>query len=164
MAQDFGILITQPGVDVVNATTAQVVMNTSNPFIKIDTQTTTGFQTIKLLITNDPPEPVGPATDSYTVVYQFAHGYKYTPCLETLFFIQSPPPATSFSQTYFQDSGILGQHTAFDFAQLYAVTDATNVYFIVHKNNDHVLGSPNLLTGTTVLMTQHVFVEDTLFT
>lgn len=162
-AQDFGIFITQPGTAVAGAPTSKVVMNTTNPFIKIDTQTTTGFQTILLLITTDPPEPVGPATDTYTTVYFFAHGYKkYIPDVEVLFNVTNAPPGAVFSQTYFQDSGILGAHTAFDFASLYAVTDATNVYFIVHKFKGGG-GSSNLLTGTTVQITPHVFVDDTSF-
>jgi hypothetical protein len=161
MAQDFGIIITAPGVAVRDAKPNQVLMNTSHPFIKIDTQTKTGFQTILLLITTDPPEPVGPATDTYTVVYQFAHGYKYAPAVETLFNVTSPPPGSVGTQSFFLDSGIIGAHTAFDSVQLYAVTDATYVYFVVHKYNDGVFGMANLLTGTVVQISTHVFVEDT---
>lgn len=161
---DYGIVITAPGTDVSGAPTSQVVMDTSKPFLKIDTQTATGFQTLTLLITTNPPEPVNPATDTYTVVYKFAHGYKYVPSVETLFNIISPPPGAVFSQTYFQDSGIIGAHTASDAASLYVVTDATYVYFIIDKFNDQSgIGQANLLTGTTINITTHVFVDDTGF-
>jgi len=165
MASDgYGIVISAPGTDVAGAPTSKVLMDTSKPFLKIDTQTTTGFQTITLIITTDPPEPVSPATDRYTIVYQFAHGYKYVPSVETLFYVTTAPPGATYSQTYFQDWGIVGAHTADDAAYLYAVADATNVYFIVDKFNDQSgLGSANLLTGTNVNISVHVFADDTLF-
>lgn len=164
MADSYGIVITAPGTDVTGAPTAQVIMDTSKPFLKIDTQTTTGFQTLTLLITTDPPEPVGPATDAYTVVYKFAHGYKYIPSVETLFFVTNPPPGATFTQTYFQDSGQIGAHTVDDAVFLYAVTDATYVYFVIDKFNDQSgLGQANLLTGTNINITTHVFVDDTGF-
>jgi hypothetical protein len=157
-AQDFGIIISQPGVAVSGASTNQIVMNTSNPFIKLDTQNPKAFQQISLIITTDPPEPVG-AGDTYTVVAQFAHGYKYVPSLETLFNVTAAPPGATFTQTYFQDWGQIGAHTIADAVFLYAIADATNVYFIVDKYNAGG-GSANLLTGTNVSIGVHVFVDD----
>lgn len=151
MADDYGIFITAPGTDVVNAPVNKVVMNTSNPFIKIDTQNPKGFQTILLLITTDPPEGV------YTTVYSFAHGYTYIPSLETLFYISNPPPATLAYQIYFQDSGFLAvQSFVTNYTLIYAVADAINVYVIVDKSHS----TANLLTGTNIQITTHVFVED----
>lgn len=160
MADDFfGIKITAPGNDVDTAPTQQVTMDTSKPFIKIDTQNPNGFVSLTLIITTNPPEPVGPATDKYTVLYQFAHGYKYVPSLESLFFVTSPPPGAAFTQTYFQDFGQIGAHTVADAVYLFAVADKTNVYIICDKYNAGA-GLPNLLTGTNVNITLHVFVED----
>lgn len=157
-AQDFGIIISQPGVSVTGAPTSQIVMNTSNPFIKLDTQNPKAFQQISLIITTNPPEPSG-AGDTYTVVYFFVHGYKYVPSLETLYNVTTAPPGTTFSQTYFQDWGQLGGMTVADGAFLYAIADATNVYFIIDKYNAGG-GSANLLTGTNVSIGVHVFVDD----
>ena len=159
MAQDFGILITAPGTDVIGAPKNKVLMNTTNPFIKIDTQTATGFQTILLLITTDPPEPSA-GNYTRTIVYQFAHGYKYVPSVEMLFNVTSAPPGAAYTQTYFQDSGIIGQHTALDSASLYTSANATNVYIICEKFKS-ATGSPqsNLLTGTTIQITSHVFAD-----
>ena len=157
---DFGILISQPGVSVSNAGAGQLLLNTNEPFIKIDTQNPAGFKSVLLIITTNPPEPVNPATDSYTTLYQFAHGYKYTPSLESLFFVTSPPPSPNNlgTQTYFQDSGQIGGSSISDSAYLYAVADATNVYVICHKQSFDYAGT--LLTGTNVQITHHVFVED----
>lgn len=161
MAQDYGILITAPGADANNPAGNQIVMDTSNPFIKIDTQNPAGFTTLLLLITNDPTEPVFPATDRYTVVAQFAHGYKYIPSLESLFFVQTLAPGLNGGMQYFLDTGFLGAHTADDGVYMYAVADATNVYIIVDKFNDQSgVGANNPLNGTTLQITLHVFVED----
>lgn len=161
MAQDVGIIITQPGSSVGSAKPAQIALNTSNPFIKIDTQNPVGFQTITLIITTDPPEPINPATDKYTTLYKFKHGYTYTPSLETLFYVSNFAPGLVGGQTYFQDTGFLGGHTVDDGVYLYAVADATWVYIICDKQNDQSgLGKANVLTGTNVSITCHVFVED----
>lgn len=159
--QDFGIIITQPGIAVAGAPTSNIILNTSNPFIKLDTQNPKAFQSYLLLLTTDPPEPVGPATNTYTTVAFFAHGYKYVPSIETLFNITSPPPGTLFMQNYYLDSGQIGGMTINDGVFLYAITDQTNVYFIVNKFKT-IGGSSNLLTGTTVTITIHVFVDDVL--
>jgi hypothetical protein len=160
-AQDFGIIISQPGTAVSGAATNQIIMNTSNPFIKLDTQNPKAFQSIFLLITTDPPEPVGPATNTYTTVCSFAHGYKYIPSIETLFNVTVSPPGTTFLQTYFLDNGQIGGMTINDGAFLYAIADSTKVYFIVNKFKG-AGGSSNLLTGTTIAITPHVFVDGVL--
>jgi hypothetical protein len=160
MAQDFGVIITQPGASVANAKTAQIALNTSNPFLKIDTQNPVGFQTVTLLITTDPPNPTPGGPDTFTIVYQFKHGYNYVPSLESLVYVKVPPPGANYSQTYFQGTGIIGAHSIGDAAYFYVVADKTNVYFIVDKYDSGSFSSPNLLTGTVLLVTTHVFVED----
>lgn len=157
-AQDFGIKISAPGVSVHDATASQILLNTSNPFIMLDTQNPKAFQKINLIITTDPPEPSG-AGNTYTTVAQFAHGYKYTPSVETLFYVTSPPPGTTFCQTYFQDWGQIAAQTILDGVFLYTLADAANVYFIVNKYNAGG-GSANLLTGTNITIGVHVFVQD----
>jgi hypothetical protein len=161
MAQDVGIIVSQPGTSVSGASASQISLNTSNPFIKLDTQNRAGFQTLTLLITTDPPEPVNPATDSYTTLYKFKHGYLYIPSVETLFYVVTPPPGIAGGQTYFLDGGFLGGHTVDDGVYVYAVADTTWVYIICDKFNDQSgLGAANLLTGTTLQITTHVFVEN----
>lgn len=157
--QDYGLIISQPGVSVTNATPSQITFNSANALIKIDTQNKAGFQTIELIITTDPPNPSGVLTYRYTTLYQFAHGYKYIPSVEALFYVQSFPPSASGGQTYFQDSGTLGFDTNNATASLYAIADATNVYIIVAKQNSPT-SSSILLTGTNVLISTHVFVDD----
>lgn len=159
-SSDFGILISQQGAAVNNAQTAQILFDSSKPFIKMDTQNPVSFQSILLIITTNPPEPTGGATDNYTTLFSFAHGYKYVPSLETLFFVKAPPPSpnNNGTQTYFQDSGQIGGASIGSTAYLYTIADKTNVYCICHKQNFDGVGT--LLTGTNVLISSHVFVED----
>lgn len=158
---DYGIRTSLPGKSVFDTGGTNLNFATDRAFIKIDTQNNKGFQTITLIVTNDPPEPSGGNIFAYTVLYSFNHGYKYVPSLESLFYITTPPPSTSFYQKYFQDFGICGAYTAFDEAALWAVADATKVYIVCGKYKDTFGGaSSNLLTGMNVQITTHVFVED----
>lgn len=164
-AQDYGILVTAPGKDVTTASGGSILMNTTYPFIKIDTQNPAGFQTILLLITTDPPEPVSGTgfADTYTVVYKFKHGYTYVPTVETLFVVTAAAPGQSANsyQAYFYDFGVLATSTSgiAGGAYLYAVADATWVYYVVCKYDQDGV-STTLLTGTNVQITSHVFVDD----
>lgn len=159
MAQDYGILITQPGTDATGAPTLnKTTLNTAYAQLKIDVTNVAGFQTLTMSIVNDPPEPVFPAQHKYTVIYKYKHGYTYKPAIETLFNITTPPPATSYSTPYFLDWTALAAHTVDDYSALYAVADDTWVYYIVDKWNDGG-GSPNLLTGCNINITTHCFLD-----
>jgi hypothetical protein len=158
MAQDYGIIITEPGVGVDGAALNEMILNTSYVTLKIDTQNPAGFQTLTFSIINNPPEPVGPAQHAYTEIYKYRHGYAYKPGIETLFNVTAPPPLTSYTTPYFLDWCILTAKSVDDYAALYAVADDTWVYYIVDKYNDG-FGSPNLLTGTNIDITSHVFLD-----
>lgn len=157
MAQDYGILVTQPGVGTDGSTLNEATLNTTYAVLKIDTTNPTGFQTLTMSIVNDPPEPAG-VGHKYTVIYKYKHGYVYKPAIETLFNITTPPPATSYSTPYFLDWTALAAHTVNDYAALYAVTDDTWVYYIVDKWNGGG-GLANLLTGCNINITTHCFLD-----
>lgn len=161
MGDAFGIFISQPGVSVHDAKPGQVVLDTSHPFIKIDTQNTAGLQTITMLITNDPPEPVSPAKHRYTTIYSYKHNYAYVPAVESLINVVTPPPGMPNFNPYFMDIALIASQSFDDGATFYVVADKTNIYFIIDKYNEQSgLGSPNLLTGTNLTVTVHCFVED----
>lgn len=155
MANDYGIQISAPGVSVSGAKTSQLLLNTEYAFLKIDTQNDAGFRTITLLITNEPPyNPPSGYYNTWTVLYKFKHGYTYIPCLESLFYINSAPAGNN-PQQYFMDYGIICQQTPADSVYLYAVADTSYVYIICDK-----YGANDLISGTTVQITTHVFVQD----
>jgi hypothetical protein len=160
MADNYGISISGPGSGVAGAKANQLVMNTNNPFLKIDTQNKAGFQTTTLLITTDPPNPPGGGGNTFTQVYKFKHGYKYVPTVEMLCYVTNPPPGVSGTMTYFQDWGSLGNITPADANNFYCVADTTYVYFIIHKYNNAGIGTNALLTGTNLTVTTHVFVTE----
>ena len=159
MADNFGILVTQPGISTTNAPANKVLLNTKNPFIKIDTQNTAGFTTILLIIVTEPPEPVPNGTTN-TTLYKFKHNYTYVPSIESLFYVTVPPvaPYNNGTQLYFQDSGQIGAASVGALASLRAITDATYIYIICSKQSFD--GSKTNLSGTSVQITVHVFVDD----
>lgn len=158
--QDYGILITQPGTDASGAPTLnKTTLNTSYAQLKIDTTNPFGFQTLTMSIINDPPEPA-PGNNTYTVIYQYRHGYTYKPAIETLFNVTTPPPSTSYSVPYFLDWTPLAAKTVDDFAALYAVVDDTWVYYIVDKyKRIGGFAQSNLLTGANINITTHCFLD-----
>jgi hypothetical protein len=158
-----GIWISAPGNSVYNANPSQLIMNTANPFLKLDTQNPAGFDTFELLINTDPPEPSGPSWDStYTIIHSYPHTYKYIPTIEMLCLVQNPPPsAPSGLPVIAQDFIMIDSQSQDDGVIFYAIADATDVYLIIKKYNDGS-GSANLLTGTNLLVSVHVFVEDLL--
>lgn len=161
MADNFGILVTQPGISTTNAPANKVLLNTKNPFIKIDTQNTAGFTTILLIIVTEPPEPVPNGTTN-TTLYKFKHNYSYVPSIESLFYVTVQPvaPYNNGTQLYFQDSGQIGAASVNASASLRAITDATYIYIICSKVNFDSGVSKTNLSGTSVQITVHVFVDD----
>jgi len=161
MADDVGIRISLPGQDTSSAKGTNLAFNTQNPFAKLDTQNKAAYQTINLLITNDPPEPNGTTVIySYTQLYKFAHGYTYTPQFESLYWINSPGAGLANYQVFALDICVISAHTASDQAALIVVCDATYCYVVCQKFLDSSGGGlPNSLSGTTLQLTTHIFVD-----
>jgi hypothetical protein len=160
---DYGIKISLPGSDAVSGSGPDLGFNTEYPFAKIDTQNNAGFQTITMLITNDPPEPASGSLYAYTQLYKFKHGYSYVPSFEHLMYLQSPPPGPPPKyQQYALDIMLLSAHSPYDQAVLWPLVDDTYVYFVVQKFYDNSVGlaKHNLLSGTTIQITSHIFVDD----
>lgn len=160
MAEDWGILITQPGSDAtLHPKGNKTTLNTKYAQLKIDTTNSAGFQTLTLSMVSDPPEPA-PGNHTYTIVYQYEHGYTYKPAIETIFNVTSPPPSTSYTTPYFLDSCLLASKTADDYAAIYAVADNTYVYYIVDKyKRIGGFAMSNLLTGANIQITTHCFLD-----
>lgn len=162
MSQDYGINISPPGVNAETSGASGLLMNSSYPFYKIDTQNKNGFRTTFLNFLTDPPEPApGSSATVYTVVYSYPHNYKYITAIQALFFAKVTPTGTAFSQKYFFDSGQIAAHTAFDGVTFFCYADATNIYFIIGKFRDTVDGGlANNLAGAFYQITVYNPVED----
>lgn len=155
---DFGINISPPGVNAGTADNKDLLLNSDYPFYKIDTQNANGFRTTNLNILTNPPEP-SLGNYSFTVLYSYAHNYKYITAIQALFYALVPPAGAIFTQRYFQDSGVIASHGAFDEASLFCYADATNIYIVCRKYLD-TFGSANDLSGAFYQITVYSPVED----
>lgn len=155
---DIGIKISSPNVDARDASNNELLLSSKYPYLKLDTQSTTSFQTVTLLFNNDPPEPGGTGTKT-TTVYSFAHNLGYTPRVWALFQTVITPTGAAFHQDYFQDAGIIDQQTVNDQAALYITSDSTNISIKVDKSNFGG-GSPNNLIGSSFKFTIFTFIDD----
>lgn len=155
------LTISSNNVDVRTATGSQVTFSTSYPFGKLDKTNPVSFQNISLLFNHEPPTPNGTSVFSQTtLVYQFAHGYKYVPSV--WFLMQNPTNVgIGLEPNYQQEGGIIiatneGNFTA---AVMTINVDATNVYFYVTKTYTSGDTLPNI-QGFTLNIRVYVFAGD----
>lgn len=85
------ITVVTSGANINTTNPNEIIMNSSDPFTKLDTTNIASFQTINLLFNHEPPEPtlINPYTN--TLVYQFPHNYSYTP--RSWMMWQNPAPS-----------------------------------------------------------------------
>lgn len=167
MSLDYGIRISKDGSDAdalgnVFADRQSLLMNMRDPMAKLDTTNPVSFQNISLTFNTDPPEPTGAGEEKETVVYQFAHGYTYSPTVWTLAQVtQRPTTPGTFYQNFFQTVGVIKSTTAADFAALQMRNDNQYVYISVRKGyNAGLGGTPQNIVGCKILIRIYVFVED----
>jgi hypothetical protein len=160
---DYGIKISDTETDVNKAELDQLLLSSRYPFAKLDTSNEVSFRNIQLRMNQDTPNPAGtsPNTVTDTVVYQFAHGYDYTPAYWSLIQVLAPPTSVVFYQDIFQDDGVIGQTSPFSVSSLSVQVDEDNVYVIVSKYLDTGLGGSAMsLIGTVLRIRLFVFVEN----
>lgn len=156
----YGIIVSSAGTSTQNPLVQNTLLSGKYPLLKLDTQNSKAFQTISLNIVTDTTEPSSPSWDNtYQVVYQFAHGYTYTPQVWALFQVKNPTLDATFYMPYFVDIGIIGSRTSEDSVAMYVSADSTNIYITVMKQNDG-LGDANDLVGTSVNISVFTFVDD----
>lgn len=104
------ISVVKSGANIQNPTPQETILNSTQPFTKLDTQNIVSFQTISILFNSEPPQP--PITAPFTtdtIIYQFEHGYTYVPSVWVQWQNQSPAfpdsPGTGASATTFYPFG-----------------------------------------------------------
>jgi len=160
---DYGIVVTENGVDASKATDLQKVLNLKYPLMKIDRDKSTSFKNIKITFVNDPPAPaVGTTTSISTQIYKFEHGYTYKPAIWS--FCRADGVSGSFSgtTTYFVDSGLIGgSNTGFNFPFAFAYTGCDSQYcYIYVKKFTGTVGPAINLTGALLYIRFYVFAQD----
>ncbi len=158
---DYGVKVSAEDQDVYSAIGQEILLTTRYPFAKLDTTKDESFKNTLLTFITNPTEPSGVGdTELTTTVYSFPHGYDYIPSAWHLVQITNPAGGTAFDQDYFQDSGIVASHTAFDGAIFESEVDATTVYYKITKYYDSGLGgSTNDITGLQLKIRSYIFVE-----
>lgn len=139
--QDYGIKISLPGYDVLDATPEQCVVHSTYPSPKIQSDLNLNhysFLTINFL--HDPP------TTTDTVLYSVAHGYNYTPMVLA---------SGSFSQLSPIGDG---PFPLVPTATLAFFCRATSTTFDVLVNVD--IGGWGSLVGSTLTVSYYIFCEN----
>lgn len=157
---DYGIKVSQDGVDARTATDAQLLLNMKYPIAKLDTTNPVSFQNFTITFVTDPPEPALDSNNT-TLIYRFAHGYNYVPQMWSLINVVTPPASRSILQPYAQDANLLANVTPADTAVMRVRADATYINITVDKSRTSLPGNgPNPLPGLVVKLRIYVFVQD----
>lgn len=160
------ISVSAPGKSLIGATAQDITFSTRYPFAKLDSTNINSFEIISLFFNTEPPNPVAPtstATHSNTLVYQYKHGYTYTPSTWFLLSINN------FANTLGPEGSMIisiGNQPGSTNAILNVVVDNTYVYFYIYKTWGYSFGTPDPfppnIIGYTVSIRAYIFAEDLL--
>jgi hypothetical protein len=159
------LTVSSNNVDIRSASGPQVTFSTQYPFGKLDKTNNVSFQNISILFKNEPPNPAGTPGNTgpiKTLVYSFAHGYKYVP--STWFLMQNPSNVgVGLEPAYQQEGGIIiaTDEANFTGAIMQILVDQTNVNLYVWKYYDST-NSPALpnIQGFSLNIRIYVFAGD----
>lgn len=148
--------VSQTGVDVRTATGDELIFSSQYPFAKLDKTNTVSFQNFTILFNKEPPNPSGSGSKT-TLLYQFAHGYKYVP--STWFLMQHVDGGyTSANPIYQQEGGVITQTNPATYAIFTMNVDTQNCYFYITKFSD---GTHNVtVQGIFLNIRVYVFAGD----
>ena len=159
------ISVSANGTSLSNASSDDITFSTKNPFHKLDSTNEKSFQVITIFFNTEPPDPATPtsvATFSDTIVYQFKHGYNYTPSSWFLISLDNFATTLGPEGTILVRSGAVGGTTA----RLNIYVDDTYVYFHIAKRWGYSYftsapdGNPPHVIGLSVSIRAYIFVED----
>jgi hypothetical protein len=161
MADNGPISVSAPGKTLVGASSSDITFSTRYPFHKLDSTNNVSFQIITVFFNSDTPTPAagaGLTASNRTLVYQYAHGYKYEP---SSWFLVSLDNFTTIlgSEGSWLIGNASGASTAI--AKFEVDIDATNVNFYIFKQwtNDGATPAPSVL-GYFLTVRSYIFVED----
>lgn len=135
-----------------------VTFSTRYPFSKIDSTNSNSFQIINIVFLADTPNPDGVSNlTNSTLVYQFAHGYKYVSSSWFLVSINGFVSALGTEGVRL----VTALSPLFGTAYFVATVDSTNVNFYINKTWEQSTGfpAPSVL-GITLSIRSYVFIND----
>lgn len=155
------IAVSAPGSTLVNASGVGVTFNTRYPFDKLDSTLNESFQIITVFMAVDTPTPDGSIVKyNRTLIYSFAHGYKYVPAP---WFLVS---LNNFSSTTIGTEGVVltvnNPDPTVSSGILVINVDSTNVNIYIDKYyNSSVIGAvPPVTIGLFISIRSYIFVND----
>lgn len=162
MRSDLGpIAVSSPGTSLVTAQGQHITFDTKYPFAKLDSTNDNSFEVITLFFNTEPPNPsppLGSTASKRTLIYQYKHGYTYTP--STWFLVSTDNFATVLGS---EGVWIIGNHSGVSPAIAKFEIDVDDVYinFYINKTwtHDGITGPPNVI-GYFITTRAYVFVED----
>lgn len=162
MRSDLGpISVSAPGTSLTTAQGQHITFNTRDPFAKLDSTNVNSFEVITILFNTEPPNPSPPLGQTGTLrslIYQYPHGYSYTP--STWFLVSKDNFVTVLGS---EGVWILGNASGIspDIAKFEVDVDSTNINFYINKQwtNDGINGPPNII-GYFLTIRAYIFVGD----
>lgn len=144
------------GSSVQTATGPQSLLNDAWPLTKLDTTKNESFQTISILFNREPHQPDPVMRYSTTLLYQFPHGYSYTPSVWMEWQNLAPshpatPPAGGHATTFFD----FGDDSASENIPTFGNTTGLALYASILYNADPTYGT----AGSTAFL--YVRADDT---
>lgn len=147
---DYGIAVSKEGKSALTSNTYDLLMNTKNPFAKIDPTNLESFRTTTVTFLTDTPDNVK------TQIASFAHGYDYMPQVWGIWNVTWSPSLTGLTQNGY---GSLTNTSGLPQSTLSYEADDTNIYLFLYKGWE-VLNPTNAI-GTIATLTTYIFVDDT---
>lgn len=145
------------GKSIETASGPQALLNDSQPLTKLDVTNGVSFQTLNILFNHEPPQPPNSSPwYTTTLLYQFKHGYTYTPADWMMWQNSSPTtpgnPGVGSSATTFYP---FGDDTAgYDAKQAIAGTITSNPGTLmaqtVYNNSGSIVTTTDALIYATV--------------
>ena len=154
---DFGITVVGNGKNASGAQIQDVLLTTKYPLSKIDRTNPVSFSNIHVVFTSNPP--IGP-----TLIYRFAHGYKYIPSDWSMIQVNATAP---YVPGYVIGNGALlaiPGNLPGTYATIYVEADDTYINYYVNRMyaTYDIGGGPVAVTlaGVSIRIRTYVFVQD----
>jgi hypothetical protein len=150
---DYGLKVSKLGKDATSSNDLDIIMSTKYPFAKIDPTKTDTFRTTTILFTKNTTKAVD------TLIYQFDHGYTYTPQVWGLWSIIWGPGVVGVAGSTYNGYGTVSSSSGIPVATLHYKVGMSRIELYAIWSDPLNL-APIDLSGTIATLTTYVFADD----
>ena len=150
---DYGLKVSKLGKDATSSNDLDIIMSTKYPFAKIDPTKTDTFRTTTILFTKNTTKAVD------TLIYQFDHGYTYTPQVWGLWSIIWGPGVVGVAGSTYIGYGTVSSSSGIPVATLHYKVGMSRIELYAIWSDPLNL-APIDLSGTIATLTTYVFADD----